>query len=82
MQLTSSQWKAPASIPMPFTQLQVLQTEVEPPVERHDGSDPFGGCRDERGKVRNIILDSLVVDVLTGYNHFPDVDIFEVQSQA
>ena len=32
--------------------------------------------------MRNIILDSLVVDVLTGYNRSQDVDNFEVQSKA
>ena len=30
----------------------------------------------------NIIINSLVVDVLTGYNHFPDLDVFAVHSQA
>ena len=74
--------RTPTSSPDAVHLAPVPHTEVEPPVERHDGSDLSGGCRDKRGKVRNIILDSLVVDVLTGYDHFQDLDVFEVQSKA
>ena len=46
----------------------ILPTEVEPPVERHDGSDLFGGCARGGGKARIIIPDLLVVGVLTSCN--------------
>ena len=74
--------KLPPAHPDAVHLATILWTEVEPPVERHDGSDLFGGCPCRRGKVSNIILNSLVVDVLTGYNHFPDLEVFAVHSQA
>lgn len=50
----------------------VPHTEFEPPVERHDGSDLFGGCPLQVRQGEDIILDALVVGVLTGYDCFPD----------
>ena len=50
--------KLPPAHPDDVHLAPILPTEVEPPVERHDGSDLFGGCPLQAQQGEDIILDS------------------------